>query len=158
MRSFFSMKAVRLLLGVTVSIWMAGGCLFGCGGSAMGAGLEPDNSEPAVVAGESCHTARPHDCCASPKPKKNVASNSTQPQGVPYFAPTPRGMTKDCPLVVTATAATSRNSDNLPDPWRGPVSDLSLIENQTEFSNTSLVVSFLPNRGPTHLRCCVLLI
>ena len=37
MRSFFSIKAVRLLLSLSVSIWMAGGCLFGCSGTTMGA-------------------------------------------------------------------------------------------------------------------------
>ena len=30
-----SHKAVRLFLAVSVSVWLAGGCLFGCGGSAM---------------------------------------------------------------------------------------------------------------------------
>ncbi len=35
MSLFFSNKAVRLLLSISVSIWMAGGCLFGCSNTTM---------------------------------------------------------------------------------------------------------------------------
>lgn len=124
----------------------------------MGAELESDKSTEVVVAGESCHAAESHDCCAAPKTEKKVASNPQQPEGVLSFAQAPRGMMKDCPLVVNATAATSKNSGDLPAPGRCPVSVLPLIENHNEHSNASLIVSFLPNRGPTHLRCCVFLI
>ncbi|HET6974867.1 MAG TPA: hypothetical protein VFI24_00975 [Pyrinomonadaceae bacterium] len=44
--SLFSNKAVRLLLSVGVSIWMAGGCLFGCS-----TGVEEDRP--------SCHEMQP---------------------------------------------------------------------------------------------------
>jgi hypothetical protein len=165
MRSVLANKAVRLVLSISVSIWMAGGCLLGCSNSAIGAGLEYEaesSTQPSVKA-ESCHSAQSHHCCAgekpkNEKPKKKIASSTKQPLGVPSFAPTPRGMIKDCPLVVNATAVTSKNSTHLPDAGRAPVSALPLIENKTEQSNPSLVVSFLPNRGPTHLRCCVFLI
>ena len=154
MRSFFSMRPMRLLLAFSVSIWMAGGCLFGCSGSAMAA----SDSTPAVVAAEICHAERSHDCCATQKPKKKIATSAKQPKGVPAVAPSPPGMMKDCPLVVNATAATSKQNGHVPDPGRGPIAALPFIENKIEQSNTSLVVSFLPNRGPTHLRCCVFLI
>ena len=159
-----STKAMRLLLSVSVSIWMAGGCLFGCSGTALAA--EVDDSEQTVVAGESCHASAPssHDCCAAQKPakkkppKKKIASNTKQPQHLPAVLPTPRGMMKDCPLVVNATAATSKNSGHVADPGRAPVAVLPLVEMKTEQLNISRVESFLPNRGPTHLRCCVFLI
>jgi hypothetical protein len=159
MRSVLANKAVRLLLAISVSIWMAGGCLLGCSNSAMGADLEyeAESSTQASVEGESCHSAQSHHG-ASEKPKKKIASSSKQPLRVPSFAPTPRGMMKDCPLVVNATAVTSKNSTHLPDAGRGAVFVLPVIENKTEQSTPSLVVSFLPNRGPTHLRCCVFLI
>ena len=155
-----SMKATRFLLSVSVSIWMAGGCLFGCGGTAVAANLEVDDSARTVVAGESCHASAPsHDCCASKKPaKKKIVSNTRQPQGLPAFMPVPRGMMKDCPLVVNGTAVTAKNSGHVPDPGREPVAALLLIETNVERSNISIVNSFLPNRGPTHLRCCVFLI
>jgi hypothetical protein len=158
MFAVLSVKTMRLLLSVSVSIWMAGGCLFGCSGTVAAADLEANDSSQTVVAGESCH-APSHDCCSSNKPaKKKTVSNTSQPQGLPAFMPTPRGMMKDCPLVVNATAATSKNSGHVPDLGREPVAALPLIETKTEQSNISFVKSFLPNRGPTHLRCCVFLI
>jgi hypothetical protein len=160
MPSFFLMKAVRLLLAISVSVWMAGGCLFGCSSSAMGAEAEDGNAVETVVAAESCHAAaQSHDCCShKQKPKKRVAAAAKQPKWLTSFTPAPGGMMKDCPLVVNATAATSKNSSHLPHPGRVPGSSLPLVENTIEHSNTSLVVSYLPNRGPTHLRCCVFLI
>ena len=154
---------MRLLLALSVSIWMAGGCLFGCSGTVVAAEL--DDSAQTVVAGDSFHVSAPsaHDCCAAKKPAKKkpakkIAGNTKQPQGLPAFTPAPRGMMKDCPLVVNATAATSKNSGHVSDPGRAPAAALPLIEMKTEQSKISLVKSFLPNRGPTHLRCCVFLI
>jgi hypothetical protein len=156
MSLFFSNKAVRLLLSMSVSIWMAGGCLFGCSNSTMAA----ENSAVAntIEAGESCHAAHSHDCCASQKPKKKTAIKVKQPEGVASFTPAPRGLMKDCPLVVNATAATSKNSAHVPDPGRVAVAVLPRFEKQTQPADNPLVVPFLPNRGPTHLRCCVFLI
>ena len=160
MFAVLSVKTLRLLLSLCVSIWMAGGCLFGCSGTVAAADLEADDSQT-VVAGESCHAVAPsaHDCCAAKKPaKKKIASNTKQPQHLPAFTPTPRGMMKDCPLVVNATAATSKNSGHVADPGHEPVAILPLIQTKTDQLNISRVKSFLPNRGPTHLRCCVFLI
>ncbi len=137
MSAFFSRKVVRLAIAFSVSIWMAGGCLLGCSRTAMGA--EAQNHAQTVVARPSCHQAK-------------------HSNGEPSFTPAPRETVKECPLVVNATAATSKNSGHLPDPGRGPVFTLPLTEKTTVQSKTSLVVGFLPNRGPTHLRCCVFLI
>lgn len=155
----FSNKVVRLLLAISVSIWMAGGCLFGCANSAMGAEVAPI-SEAVVDAGNSCHAKRSHDCCiaAKPKAKKHVAVSLKQLAGVPSFVPAPRGMMSECPLVVNSTAVTSKNSTHVPDPGRAPVAALPSFEKQAEITNNTHVASFLPNRGPTHLRCCVFLI
>ena len=142
MLSVFSTKAVRLLLSVGVSLWIAGGCLFGCTGTAVGAEEEP---QTVVSNHHSCHIAQ----------QKN---NQQQSTGEPWFAPAPRGMMTDCPLAVSATAATSKNSGHVSDPGRGPVSALPLIVKTIVPSNTPTVPAYLPNRGPTHLRCCVFLI
>jgi hypothetical protein len=140
MRSFLTSKAVQLLVSIGMSAWIAGGCLFSCTGTAIAA--ESKHETQTVVASQSCH-----------------AKHSKQPkEGVPSLAPAPRGAMKDCPLAVNATAVTSKNSGHLPDPGRGPVSALPLIEKTTVQSDTSLIVAYLPNRGPTHLRCCVFLI
>jgi len=135
---------------------MAGGCLFGCSSSALA--HQADDSAQTIVAGESCHTTHSHDCCATKKQKKQALSHSQQPTAMPSFVPVSRGMMKDCPLVVNATAATSKNSSQLPDPARGPVTVLPFIETTSEQSDTFFVVPFPPNRGPTYLRCCVFLI
>jgi hypothetical protein len=152
-----SMKIVRLLLAFSVSIWMAGGCFFGCSNNAVGAELAEADSAQTAVAGESCHSATSH-CCSSKKPKQQIARKAKQPRGLTSVAPTPRGMMKDCPLVVNATAVMSKSSGNLPDPGRVAVPILPLIESTAEHSNTSLVAHVIPNRGPTYLRCCVFLI
>jgi hypothetical protein len=157
MSLFFSHKVVRLLLSISVSIWMAGGCLFGCSNSTMAA--ETDDSVLAIEAGESCQTARSsHDCCASQKPKKQTTRTIKQPEGLVSFAPTPRGMMNDCPLVTNATAATSKNSSHVPDPGRTSVAALPRLEKQNQTSDSARVVPLLPNRGSTHLLCCVFLI
>ena len=158
MSLFFSNKVVRLLLSISVSVWMAGGCLFGCSNATMAA--ETDDSAQIIEAAESCNTVRSaHDCCASQKPKKQSTTRKVkQPEGVTSFAPIPRGMMKDCPLLTNATAATSKNSTNVPDPGRASVAALPQLEKQTQIPDNTLVVSFLPNRGPTHLLCCVFLI
>ena len=140
MLSVLSTKTVRLLLAVTVSVWMAGGCLFGCSTTALGAEVVVEgHHSPAATTIASCHAAK-------------------QPKGVPNFAPTSRGTMKDCPLAVSVNVATSKNSNHLPDPGSAPVAVLPLVEKQTETSNDFLVIPYLPNRGPTYLRCCVFLI
>lgn len=157
MSLFLSNKLVRLLLAMSISIWMAGGCLFGCSNTAMAEGVVED-SVPTIEAGESCHSAQSHHCCTAKKTKKQVVRKLRQPAGVPSFAPGPHDMMKDCPLAVNATAATSKSSTHASDPGRAPVAVLPSFEKQTTRADNSSVVSFLPNRGPTHLRCCVFLI
>ena len=139
MSSFFSMKAVRLLSAIGVSIWMAGGCLFTCNGSAMAAGFERETHHASKVATvtHSCH-----------------AMSSRRG---PSFAPLPRGTT-DCPLAVNAVAATAKNSSHLQDLGRGPVAASSLSPDRIDRSNIASAISYVPTRGPTHLRCCVFLI
>ncbi|HKU73119.1 MAG TPA: hypothetical protein VJR02_04330 [Pyrinomonadaceae bacterium] len=152
MSLFLSNKAVRLLLSVSVSIWMAGGCLFGCATGVMGAESAQEN---AVEDGASCHATRSHN---SAKPKKRTASNLKLLEGVAYINPGPRGMMKDCPLGVNATAATSKSSAYSPEPERGPVAALPSFEKQPLQTEYARVVPFLHNRGSTHLQCCVFLI
>lgn len=157
MYRFFANKVVRLVLAFSVSIWMAGGCLFGCSNSAIAAGV--DDWVPTVEAGESCHAVQQsHHCCAAKKAKKKVVRNVRQPVGLPSFVPGPRDLMTDCPLAVNATAATSKSSTHVPDPGRIPAAVLPSFEKQTTPVDNVEVVSFLPNRGPTHLRCCVFLI
>ena len=158
MSRFLSNRVVRLMLAASVSIWMAGGCLFGCSGNVMAADA-PEESSLTVEAGESCHSARAHDCCAAKKPKKHIVRKAKPPVvGTTSLAPAPRGSMQDCPLVVNATAATAKSSTHVPDPAQTPIAALPQLEKQIQITGNVPVVQFLPNRGPTHLRCCVFLI
>jgi hypothetical protein len=105
----------------------------------MAAGLEHQARESShvVAAGHSCHAMM----------SRRGSS----------FAPLPRETT-DCPLAVNSVAATTKNSNHLPDSGRAPISALFVIENRVEQSNISATILYVPNRGPTHLRCCVFLI
>ena len=158
MNLFLSNKVVRLVLAASVSIWMAGGCLFGCSSGVMAADVA-DEGVSAVESGESCHTARAHDCCSAKKPKKQTARKAKSPvTGTTSFTPAPRGSMQDCPLAMNATAATAKNSTHVPDPARGPIAALPQLEKQIQPADNIFVVQVLPDRGPTHLRCCVFLI
>ena len=147
MSLFFSNKAVRLLLSVSVSIWMAGGCLFGCATGVMGAESAP---ESVVENAASCHVTQPH--------KKQIKTTLNLLQGVPSFIPGPRDMMRDCPLGVNGTAVTSKSSAQMPEPARGPVAALPSFEKQSVQTELTRVDPFLHNRGSTHLQCCVFLI
>jgi len=136
---------------------MAGGCLFGCSNGVLAADVV-DDSVSTIEAGESCHTVQPHHCCATPKPKKKAVHSVRQPAGVPAFIPGPRNLMTDCPLAMNATAVTSKNSTQGSDPGRIPAADLPSFEKQTASTGNVSVVTFLPNPGPTYLRCCVFLI
>ena len=136
MSLFFSNKAVRLLLSVSVSIWMAGGCLFGCTTGVMGAERAQEDS---VVAGASCHA-------------------TSEPDGLAASVSGPRGIMENCPLGVNATAAISKSSAHMPEPGLEPVCALPDFEKQTLHPQYTHVVAFLHNRGSTHLQYCVFLI
>lgn len=142
MSSFFYLKAPRLLLAIGVSAWMAGGCLLGCANGVMAA--EVSHSAPVeVVSGGSCHATM-----GKPTAVKDRLA----------LAAVPRVLPGDCPLVTNATAVTSKNSSSLPEPGRAPVLALPRIGNVGEQTHTAIDFAYLPNRGPTHLRCCVFLI
>ncbi len=100
---------------------------------------------------------------AEPAPEnavEHVASCHAMPSdnGVAYSISGPRGMIKDCPLSVSATAATSKNNAHMPEPGREPAQALPDFEKQTIHTQYTQVVPFLHNRGSTHLQCCVFLI
>lgn len=158
MNSALANKFTRLVLAISVSVWMAGGCLFGCGNiQVMTAEIAP--SIETAVSGESCDAARSHDCCAKPAKTVTRARTRSTSHGAATeaLAAVPHGM-KDCPLMMSATAITAKSSGNLPDPGRAPVALLPGLESTSEQTQVTIGSSYLPNRGPTHLRCCVFLI
>ena len=163
MRDIVSLKIVRLLLAVSVSIWLAGGCLFGCGNTAMAAKISAETNQTAVQ-GESCHAihsqaARSHDCCTKPtlKAAKHQVHVSFK-QTLAGVSSLPPGGMSDCPLMIGATAAVSKSSSNSPDLVGTTAVAVSLPVSDRQLNPKHSFESFLPNRGPTYLRCCVFLI
>ena len=167
MSYFFSLKVVRLLLAVSVSVWLAGGCLFGCGSMAMAATAP---SETTAMEGDSCHAvpsqARPpqaagsHDCCAKAKPAKpgKVKARPNPNEKLAGVSSLPTGRMTDCPLAIGATAVISKSSSSSPDLAGTATAALPWAVSDGELPQRHIVDPFLPNRGPTYLRCCVLLI
>lgn len=152
-----SLKVIRLLLAVSVSVWLAGGCLLGCGNAAMAAQAGADETSQAAVEGESCHTAQAHHCCSKPKPAKQgtqstIASKLTE--SLMAHASVPRGTMGDCPLAMGATAITAKANSNSPDSTQGTSAELRLTASNGELPQ-HVVAPLVPNRGPTYLRCCV---
>ena len=159
-----SLKVVRLLLAVSVSVWLAGGCLLGCG-SAMAAQGNGDESSQTAVEGESCHTAQKHHCCSKPKAAKQStpAKQSTfDPKllaSTLTLASLPVDMMRDCPLAMNATAITAKANTNSPESTQATDGALPVGAGNSELPQKHHVTApLVPNRGPTYLRCCVFLI
>jgi hypothetical protein len=158
-----SLKVVRLLLAVSVSVWLAGGCLLGCG-SAMAASGNGDASSQAAVEGESCHTAQKHHCCSKPKPAKQSthAKHSTFDlkliESMPALASLPRDMMRDCPLAMNATAMAAKANTSSPESTQATNAEIPAGAGLGEVPQKHVIVPLVPNRGPTYLRCCVFLI
>lgn len=163
-----AIKFARLALAISVSVWMAGGCLLGCGNSqAMAA--EVTATTTSATSEDSCEVTRSHGCCTKPgktvtsrTPKKAATTRTPNVATRTHFAQeklaaVPHGM-KDCPLMMNATAITAKSSGNLPEPGRVSVAVPLSFESANNQTQVTIGASYLPNRGPTHLRCCVFLI
>jgi hypothetical protein len=158
-----SLKVVRLLLAVSVAIWLAGGCLLGCGNAAMAATGNAEKPAQTAVEGESCDRTQAHHCCSKAKPAKaNPAKRRTidpkLTEALMSLNSVPRGMMSDCPLAVNATAVTSKQNSNAPDLAHATTAALPPIADKGELPREHFSAPQLPNRGPTYLRCCVFLI
>ena len=154
-----SLKVVRLLLAVSVSVWLAGGCLLGCG-SAMAA--QDHESSQAAVEGESCHTAQKHHCCSKPAPAKQSTHAKTFDlkliESTLALASLPRDLMKDCPLAMNATAIAAKANTGSPEATQATNAELPVRIGNGELPQKHVIVPLAPNRGPTYLRCCVFLI
>ena len=153
------LRTLRTSLSLCVALWMAGaGCLWGCSNTAYAASSShPSHEEETqtVEAGSSCHKPK-HDCCA--KESETSASQSVKSSVDLNFAALPSGMMKDCPLAVSATAVTSKNSNDVQSVERVSTKVLGAYTVESRRVSPNLVPQHFLNRGPTYLRCCVFLI
>jgi hypothetical protein len=155
-----SIRIVRLLLALWVSLWMAGaGCLWGCSNSATAAGLsQADHKDPqTLMAGDSCHSARTHDCCAKKSAKRTV-SKSSYPELLSSLNAPLEGMLRDCPLAVNASAVIAKAHRDAPDTAHAPSAVKFWLGSKGLHIEAHSTPIRSPNRGPTYLRCCSLLI
>ncbi|HET8783087.1 MAG TPA: hypothetical protein VFM63_11760 [Pyrinomonadaceae bacterium] len=154
-----SRKVVRLLLAVSVSVWLAGGCLLGCGSMAMAA-QKVDDSSQAAAEGESCHRAQKHHCCSKPKPAKQSTSTIDPKLSESFLVlgSLPRDMMRDCPLAMNGTAVASKANTSSPESTQGANAELPFTTGKGALPQKHVIAPLVPNRGPTYLRCCVFLI
>jgi hypothetical protein len=154
-------RILRLLLAISVSVWMAGaGCLLGCGNETQAFSLTPTDSTETVVAEDSCASSDSHDCCAKKARNQPPAANSGShvPTGKPELRTLPSGMMESCPMALSASVIVSkvRTDDShavlaltVRRPFaHGTTGPIDIAINQPNRFN----------RGPTYLRCCVFLI
>ena len=156
MRASVSVRILRTLLALSVSLWMAGtGCMLGCGNTVVAAEQNPKT----VIAGPSCHHSS-HDCCAKKSSSPTVNPDvKTSQETLLLLSAVPDGMMLDCPLAVNATAvAASKVSHQTPEQARTSPAELSSVESITQNLDWAPPAPQFLNRGPTYLRCCVFLI
>ena len=137
-------KLTRYVLAIGVSLWISGGCLFGCStGEVRGAEVSPT-------------THGSHTCCTRPKPKKVTLGRVSDRQSL-FLAGLPNSI-KDCPLAANATAITAKQSGASIDASQATIPVLPILARRTDQNHFAIGSSQLPNREGTYLRCCVFLI
>lgn len=150
-----SVKVVRLLLSVSVSIWLAGGCLLGCSRITTAA---PRGEDQNAVEAESCDSPQEHHCCSKAKPAKQTTIDPKLTESLSALATLPRSPLGDCPLAMGATAIAAKASSNSPESDLTTNAALSVRAGNRDQPQKYYDVPMVPNRGPTYLRCCVFLI
>jgi len=149
-------RVARVVLTVSVSLWMAGaGCMWGCSSMTAAAHSKVVSvDQTTVVASSSCH-ARTHDCCPKGAQQKSVPKSDD----AALFGSLPQGMMKDCPLATSATAvSTSKSTESAPELTLSSPVQFRGQDRPTNFVFVPSVPTRFQNRGPTYLRCCVFLI
>ena len=138
---------IRRLAALVFMLWLAGvGCFIGC---EMNVAAAPKHESPTDSQAESCPAFSGHDCC-----KKSEDSNDAASMGI-----LPKNTTNVscCPLT-GLSADPARKLNTLDAPLAVAQSGLSVapdIRISTQLPTYKLQV---PDRGSTHLRCCVFLI
>lgn len=137
---------MRVVIALAVSLWMAGGgCMFGCS-STVNAATRPQ----ALVA--------PHSGChANPKKARSAKYDTKVTRSVlSLLAESESG--RECPLAASATTGAGKSSGSLVERAVTVRDVLPVAETQSRSLDNYFARLHLPNRGPTYLRYCVLLI
>jgi hypothetical protein len=167
MRLLSSIRIVRISLALAVTFWMAGaGCMLGCQNMASATTLSDVATQPdapgLIESGDACASSQSHHCCskhgghaaAKARARAETAQSATTE---PAMAPTPETMI-DCPLAINATAALSKFGSDQSSVASLPITGRTSLSDLQERAKAFARPQRLPNRGHTHLRCCVFLI
>jgi hypothetical protein len=149
---------VRRLVALSLALWLAGvGCLLGCETDAAAAPAAVEQ-QPLAPRADSCHAFAGHGCCHKSAPAGTATSLQMDDAGASFQTETPQPTGHNvCPLAgQTADAARKvRHVDA-----DAPGVNAALPDAPDARTHARLAARHLrvPDRGGTHLRCCVLLI
>jgi hypothetical protein len=137
--------AARRLTAAALIVWLAGvGCFFGC---EMSVSASTADEHRAATRADSCPAFAGHDCCH----KANSAAAALRP------AP-PEETTTCCPLARQATSDPARKVSASDAPVAAAGSRLGFAPDTRTLTLLASHRPRVPDRGSTHLRCCVFLI
>ena len=143
---------VRRLAAAALVLWLAGvGCFFGCE-TGVASAAEGDKQESAARA-DSCPAFAGHDCCH----KKAKARSSDGGGTNARQTPTPLPRTGGCPLR-GQSADTARKLSVADARLAVAVVLPKFISHANTHPRLQAHRPRVPDRGSTHLRCCVFLI
>lgn len=148
---------VRRLVASALVLWLAGvGCFFGC---EMSASAAPSGEHQASAKEKSCPAFSGDDCCDKAESGDDDQTESSLSSEAPTIRQTPAG-----PGVMTCCPLTGQSADP---PRKMSIRDAPVAEagkkstptpNNLTSTQTSTHRLRVPDRGSTHLRCCVFLI
>lgn len=143
---------VRRLTAAALVLWLAGvGCFFGCEMGVVSAAAEADK-RGAVEQPESCPAFAGHDCCHKAKAEGGEVKGLTA-RRAPGHAP----RTDCCPLK-TQSADPARKVGVADARLAEAGTPLKLSPHTNTLARLTAHRLRVPDRGSTHLRCCVFLI
>ncbi len=146
-------SVVRRLAAASLVLWLAGvGCFFGCEMGVVKAAAEAGGQETAAAESDSCPAFAGHDCCHKAKAGSGDGGGPTARQ-TPGRAP----RTDCCPLK-TQSADPTRKVGLADAPLAEAGTPLKFNPHTNTHARLTPHRLRVPDRGSTHLRCCVFLI
>lgn len=161
MKALLLRKILRWLLVLSVGSWMGGaGCVLSCTSQSYGASpIERITYRDVAASVSHAGMMQSHHCCHKPGSTKSPATPAiTGESRAQLLFSTSTGPLGECPLVQYSGAVVNKTqSDDSIQPAVHHTGDKNLVS-ITARSLPARASTYLPNRGPTYLRCCVFLI
>ena len=144
---------VRRLTAAALVLWLAGvGCFFGCEMGVVSAVAAEADEREAVEQTESCPAFAGRDCCHKAKAESGKG-NGSNARRTPGHAPR-----TDCCPVKSQSADPARKLGVADAPLAEAGTPLKLSPHTNTRARLNAHRLRVPDRGSTHLRCCVFLI